>query len=385
MKTEGLSSVSQDVAAMKAANEQQAKSRTVYEVDRTPLLAFPARIFDMWSLTVLRLSSCGLKHLPRRLALLTQLQTLNVSDNPLEDFPDLCALLQLENLDTSGTSLMRKVPVYGWDATRETLLLFRKEYHCGGLSNAVRTLLCIRAHCPDTHFSRCVARDIVLIIGKMLWADRRAPEWKVLNKRAHDLEVFHCMLPVPFATAFGPSCFRCECGFAFGDPLSPDVSLDALRAERAKHFVVKYQSDLSGRCTRDSIHLPLNCAVQHVCGYGRNKRATVRTRDMVSEVIQFLIEKGSNIAYPLPAYACVRSMMSGSNGGRNPNKLFASVILDDVEACLDDYLAMRAKSQLPPKWFYGVFADKAEAEQALLTNNKEACRLIPLYKSAYVS
>ena len=234
-------------------------------------------------------------------------------------------------------------------------------------------MLCIRRYRPEAHFSQCVAKDVVMMIAKLMWADRRAQEWKAADKLAYDLDIFHCAMPVPFVTVYGPSCFRCQCGVPFGDPQQP-LQLDVLRRERGKHFEQRYHSDSEGRCTLDSVHFPLNRAVQAVCSMRKYLEAQKRVPEMTDDVVEWLVKKTCNIVRPHQMYSTIREQAKLTGQVRNPFALYPSLITEDVEICLDDYLRLRATPhlrQLVSSFDYFLFERKAEIEHALL-RSKEA-------------
>jgi hypothetical protein len=343
------------VAAKDVDNNGWQNVWTVEEVKRwlsleVRLGVFPQRVFES-NLTTLLIASCDLAFLPRQVAVFApSLNTLSLVDLPLlTELPDLTPLLKLTVLTVKCAGLARVTETSSWHATRESLLLYRRDYHYGGVRKAIWTLLCIRKYCSDSLFTQCVAREVVLLIAKRLWESRASPVWKTVNKLAYDMERFHCSMPVPFVSALGPSCFQCQCGEKFGDPEQP---LDAKKMyeKRAIHFSRKhvYSSDDRGRCTEDSLHYPLNRAVQHIMAYPHNEKATERKPLMVDEVLRYLCQARCNVWRAPRLFGNARANYTIDEQVGKANTLYPCLIKEDIEACIDDYL--RLKPSVEERW-----------------------------------
>jgi hypothetical protein len=95
----------------------------------------------------------------------------------------------------------------------------------------------------------------------------------------------------PFATTYGPSVYRCTCGYAFGHP-APALTAEILRnlaSTRMQHFRSVYRARGEGWYPSEgTLHYNLHRAVQRVVKE-QFTDATELTEDMVSAVAAYLL------------------------------------------------------------------------------------------------
>ncbi len=330
-------------------------------------VVLPPSLFCLTNLTHLSISNCRLFHLPRAVTSLQKLVSLSVKGNMLDEVPDLSSLLELSALATRDN---RKLPSHScqeWGNTREAVLLLRKQFYYGGARKAAMTLLLIKKHAPDSLFSKLVARDVVLIIAKMIWKDRSSIEWAKQDKIVHDMENYHCVMPVPFASIAGPSCFVCHCGVPFGDIGDEKLDTEKLKRDRGKHFGEKYFSDeVDGKCSQDSLHIPINRAVQMVLNTPVYDDVNELKPGMDNAVLEWLEKKcQGKVALRAPIFPSLQQRLKARKGNRRYDVVYASLIREDVIACIIDFLSLRAASgrKLMSKLEFAVFANRTQDEQ----------------------
>jgi hypothetical protein len=97
-----------------------------------------------------------------------------------------------------------------------------------------------------------------------------------------------------FATTYGPSVYRCNCGHAFGDPKDPltPETLYALASTRREHFRTVYRTgNESWYPDRGTLHYNLHRAVQNVVKE-QFTHATEFAEEMVRAVADYLRRDG---------------------------------------------------------------------------------------------
>lgn len=308
----------------------------------TKILTVPSVVLQMKHLTSLNMMRCGLRTLHPSIAELTSLNVLYLAYNDLVELPDLSPLEHLHTLtvDYNPIDFDAKASAVHNNAlrARESVMLLKKKFHYGGVKAAIVTLQCIWKY---TSIMKAVNRDAFFHILRRVWNSRFSDVWKRANKRVWDMENYHCEWPVPFVTCYGPSAFACHCGKAvFGDPHAIDVNdyaaLAKVQHARNKHFVECYDSSSDGGCTQNSKHFKLNRAVQEVLSRRFHDKDEFSV-DMMAALKAYLLEKTAVINPPAYAY----------HTWKPPTGKFRlhfwSMIEEDVELCIKDFLQIRKK------------------------------------------
>ena len=102
-----------------------------------------------------------------------------------------------------------------------------------------------------------------------------------------------------FVSPFGPSVYRCKCGFVFGDPfktLTPSYTL-VLKDRRNTHFRKAFGADYNGYPTATSAHYPLHRAIQRVMTSAKFVSAQTLSEDIVQAVAKYLKKKSKGNFY----------------------------------------------------------------------------------------
>jgi Leucine-rich repeat (LRR) protein len=140
------------------------------------LRILPRCLLDLSSLTVLRVSSCGLLWLPVDLGKrLPRLVELAVGGNKLRTLP--CSLGRLAGTLTTLAATSSTLPNYGQpycaeDADSARLALQRVERDFGPSERSRSAVLCFIAVFKFRRYEVVVPKDVVLIIARMIFAAR---------------------------------------------------------------------------------------------------------------------------------------------------------------------------------------------------------------------
>jgi hypothetical protein len=163
--------------------------------------------------------------------------------------------------------------------------------------------------------------------------------------------VTHARIPWPgFVSPFGPSVYRCKCGFRFGNPDEDltEETIVKLKQTRNAHFREMFGADINGYPTETSVHFPLHRAVQTVLTLKEFQNASVRNEEMELATARYLQKKGrGNIHVP--------------------------TIRGDIQFAIESYLECRRKGMTEPGHGEPIdFVKKAKLEQKLILESRTA-------------